>query len=168
MLFKGKLDSHEKIKEFLNTESILGGQKIEGVVIKPTNYDIFGRDKKVLLAKFVSEDFKEVHQATWKNEHSTSGPETIIEKLALTYKTKARFNKAVIHLKELNAISNELKDIPIIMTEIQNDVEKECKEDIKQILFNWAWPQLKRKLITNVPEWYKELLNGDNNDTKNN
>ncbi|HSG29027.1 MAG TPA: RNA ligase family protein, partial [Candidatus Krumholzibacterium sp.] len=43
----------EWLNETLETESVLGGQKIEGIVMK--NYRRFDQDGKVLMAKFVSE-----------------------------------------------------------------------------------------------------------------
>jgi hypothetical protein len=44
LLFTGKIESANDVLSFLERTSILGGQKIEGVVIK--NYSRFGRDKK--------------------------------------------------------------------------------------------------------------------------
>src|SRR6185295_11609143 len=63
-LFEGVINSPAQFLELMNNVSVLGGQKIEGVVCK--NYTKFGRDKKVLMAKHVSEAFKEVHQKEWK------------------------------------------------------------------------------------------------------
>ena len=46
----------EQIIAFLETPSILGGQKVEGVVIK--NYERFTKSKHIMIGKFVSEQFK--------------------------------------------------------------------------------------------------------------
>ena len=43
--------------EWLSRESILGGTKVEGVVIK--NYNVFTAEKKVAMAKLVRDDFRE-------------------------------------------------------------------------------------------------------------
>ncbi len=59
LLFYGRMDKIEALMQMLETDSILGGSKIEGVVIK--NYARFGRDKKALMGKYVSEKFKEKH-----------------------------------------------------------------------------------------------------------
>src|SRR3990167_5315669 len=87
------------IRSLVDTRvSILGGQKIEGIVVKPLNYDIYGVDKKVLMGKFVSEAFKEVHSTEWKKENPTVG--NILDQIAATYTTPARWAKAVQHLTE--------------------------------------------------------------------
>jgi hypothetical protein len=147
-----------QLRELLDRESVLGGQKIEGVVIKPFNYDIFGRDKKVLLGKFVSEEFKEVHNKTWDAQHKTPGPADIITLLAAQYGTAARWHKAIIHLKERGLIEGTPKDIGQLMKEIPEDVQRECEAEIAKALFDWAWPQLRRRLTGGVPDFYKELL----------
>lgn len=158
VLFTGIIEDVNHFRELLNTESVLGGQKIEGVVIKPQGYNLFGRDKKVLLGKFVSESFREVHSKTWNEEHKTHGSQDIIQILASSYCTTARWNKAVIHLKERGALLGEPKDIGELMKEVPLDVLKECEEQIKDDLFKWAWPQIRRKLTHGLPEWYKEEL----------
>ena len=45
LLFIGKVESAEQLKAFLETQSFLGGQKIEGVVVKPVDYNHFGYKK---------------------------------------------------------------------------------------------------------------------------
>ncbi len=73
VLFDGMVNSMDQIKEFLDRNSVLGGQKVEGVVIKPLDYDIYGIDKKVLMAKYVSEAFREVHTKSWKDANPSQG-----------------------------------------------------------------------------------------------
>ena len=55
-LHNGKLSSVDEVLHFMELESQLGGPKLEGVVIK--NYYQFGPDKKIIIAKYVSEAFK--------------------------------------------------------------------------------------------------------------
>ncbi len=86
-LREGMFTRAEDIRDLLETTSILGGQKIEGVVLKPLT-PIYGIDKKLLMAKFVSEAYKEVHSNSWKNENPTSGD--ILQKLGDKYGTPAR------------------------------------------------------------------------------
>lgn len=157
-LFRGIIDDPAKVREFLETESVLGGQKIEGVVIKPENYDLFGRDKKALMGKFVSEAFKEVHAGEWKRDHATKGPQEIIQLLATNYATPARWQKALIHLRESGEITNSPKDIEKLMASVAPDVLKECEAEIRDKVFEWVWPQLRRSLTKGLPEWYKEEL----------
>jgi hypothetical protein len=47
VMYDGVIDSPEFVKSFLDRESILGGQKIEGVVIK--NYNQFGIDSTIMI-----------------------------------------------------------------------------------------------------------------------
>lgn len=158
VLFEGMINDVQQFRSLLETESVLGGQKIEGVVIKPADYNLFGRDKKVLMGKFVSESFREVHSKTWEDEHKQKGSQDVLEILKATYGTTGRWGKALIHLKEQGKIVNELKDIGELMKEVPEDVLKECTDQIKDDLFKWAWPQLRRKLCHGLPEWYKEEL----------
>ena len=66
LLYQGMIESADELRELFETVSILGGQKIEGVVIKPEKYDLFGRDKKCVLGKYVSERYREVHAKHYK------------------------------------------------------------------------------------------------------
>jgi hypothetical protein len=157
-LFRGIVEDVNQFRALLETQSALGGQKIEGVVIKPIGYDQFGRDKKCLMGKFVSESFREVHAASWEAEHKTKSSADIIEILASKYGTAARWNKALIHLKEAGKIENDPRDIGQLMKEVPEDVEKECLQEIADDLMKWAWPQLRRRLTRGLPGYYKELL----------
>lgn len=157
-LFTGMVTDVTTLRTFLEKESVLGGQKIEGVVIKPLNYDLFGRDKKLLMGKFVSEEFKEVHAAEWKQEHGTKSNNEIIQLLAASYATPARWAKALIHLQEKGVIQGAMNDIPALMAEVPIDVLSDSEAEIKQQLWDWAWPQLRRSLTKRMPEWYKDLL----------
>jgi hypothetical protein len=158
ILFRGMLTDVTKLRELLERESFLGGQKVEGVVIKPLNYDLFGRDKKVLMGKFVSEAYKEVHSAEWKTLHATKGPGDVINIMAAQFATPARWEKAIIHLKEKGEIEDSNRDIGKLIAEVPADVLKECEGEIREQLFKWAWPQLRRKLTGGLPEWYKQRL----------
>ena len=158
VLHAGRVDDIEHFRKLLDTESVLGGQKIEGVVIKPANYDLFGRDKKVLMGKFVSEAFREVHSKTWDAEHKAKGPQDILALLAGKYGTAGRWNKAVIHLAERGLLESSPRDIGQLMKEIPEDVLKECTDEIKSDLMAWAWPILRRMVTRGVPEWYKDQL----------
>lgn len=154
ILFEGMIETPELFRKLLDTESILGGQKIEGVVIK--NYSRFGQDKKALFGKFVSEHFKEVHAREWKTTNPSTGD--VIQNLINEYKTPARWQKAVQHLTESGAIESSPKDIELLMREVPIDIEKECVDEIKEKLFEFAWPKIKRGVIFGLPEWYKERL----------
>lgn len=155
-LFEGMLTDINQFRQFLQTQSVLGGQLIEGVVVKPVGYQLFGRDKKCLLGKFVSEAFKESHKRAWKETDPKSGD--ILERLIDAYTSPARWQKAVQHLREAGQLEESPRDIPKLIKEIPQDIEKECREEIAEKLFAWAWPHIRRGVTKGFPEWWKEQL----------
>jgi long-subunit acyl-CoA synthetase (AMP-forming) len=153
MFYRGKLEKYDDVRKYLSSQSILGGA-LEGVVIK--NYALYGQDKKILMAKIVRDEFKEVHKTEWKKSNPTQSD--VLQMLIGRYKTDARFEKAYQHLNEKGEILRECKDIPKLMKEVQEDIKKECEDEIKQILFSHFWESIKRASIGGVPEWYKRKL----------
>jgi len=156
LLWSGPVETIEAFRDFLQIYSILGGQKIEGVVIKPIGYNLFGKDKKVLMGKFVSEAFKEIHAHEWKQ--GNPGSKDIIERLIDKYATPARWQKAVIHLREKGLITDAPQDIPVIMKEVVSDTLLDSVLEIQQELFDYAWPHVQRGLVRGLPIWYKDTL----------
>lgn len=154
LLYSGKIINEDQLKDFLDRGSILGNVKIEGIVIK--NYNRFTVDGKTMMGKFVSEQFKEKHNKEWKNKNPSG--KDFIERLGNMYKTEARWNKAIQHLKENDELENDPKDIGKLIKEIQEDVQAECKEEIKNKLWSYAWPSIQRIITLKFPEYYKELL----------
>ena len=157
LLHTGKVDNIEHFRTFLDRESVLGGQKIEGVVVKQKTVRLFGPDKKALIGKFVSEAFKEVHGASWKD--TSPGKNDILMFLGEKYRTPARWAKAAQRLAEAGTLSNSPKDIGALLNLVAPDIEKECTEEIKQSLWDWAWPHIRRMATRGLPErWKDELL----------
>jgi len=146
--------SYDDLKAWLDKDSVLGGTKIEGIVLK--NYTVFGRDKKVLMAKLVSENFKEVHDKSWKDRNP--GANDVVARVIEKYATHARWEKALQHLMEAGELQQAPQDIPNILKEVNRDVLSECEDEIKEILFNHAWKNISRGLTRGLPEWYKEKL----------
>jgi RNA ligase len=153
-VFQGKVENFEQFHTFLEKESILGKCKIEGLVIK--NYKKFGADKKILLGKFVSEAFKEQHEASWKA--ANPGKADIVEVLILAAKSPIRWQKAMQHLKERGELTSTPKDIGALMKETSLDALSELEPLIKEKLFQWAWPKVARAIVGGLPQWYKEEL----------
>ena len=154
VLFEGKIASWEELKPLLDTDSFLGGTKIEGIVIK--NYARFGVDKKTLMGKFVSEAFKEVHSREWKK----ANPQTkdIVSMFIDAFRTEARWQKAIQHLKEQGQDITVVQAIGPLLKEINQDVLKEEEDNIKDALFKWAWPRISRGMVAGVPQWFKEKI----------
>lgn len=154
LLFSGVLTEPSKILHLMNRTSVLGGQLIEGLVFK--NDKRFGRDGKVLRGKHVSEEFKEVQRKEWKKDNKAG--KDILQLIGEQYKTEARWNKAIQHLKERNELENSPKDIGILLKEVNRDIEEECAEEIKDKLYKWARKDILRMTIRGLPEWYKQKL----------
>lgn len=154
LVHEGMLDTLADFRSMIDRVSALGGQKVEGVVIK--NYRRFGPDKKVLMGKFVSEAFKEVHAAEWKAANPSKTD--IVDRLIDMLRTPARWNKAIQHMREAGTLDDSPRDIGLLMKEVQVDIEKECMDIISQKLAEWALPQVRRGVVRGLPEWYKEQL----------
>jgi len=154
VIFEGKITSLDFFKSLLKQTSILGGQQIEGVVVK--NAGRFGKDGKPLFGKFVSEAFREVHKGEWKKANPMSVD--IIDQLVARYRTPARWAKAVQHLRERGEITNTPQDIAKLLPEVLADIEAECKTEIMEMLFKWAWNKARRGFTGGAPEWYKAQL----------
>lgn len=157
LLYEGEVSQFsglEMLGKFLERESCLGGSLIEGVVIK--NYNKFGQDKKVLMGKYVSPKFVEVHQQGWKDRHPVG--RDVKDSIIVSFKSEARWAKAVQHLKESGAIKGEPQDIPLLLKEINEDVLRENESDIKDMLLKWAWKDVSRGITKGMAEWYKTKL----------
>lgn len=155
-LFEGRIDSVDKFRDFLDTTSVLGGQKIEGVVIKPKDYSLYGLDKKVLMGKYISEQFREAHSKNWKEDNPSV--KDIISKIGEIYTTTARWQKALIHLREKGLIADSVTDIGSIIKEVPEDIRKEHEDEMKEMLFAYAWPHIRRQVTRGLPDWYKESI----------
>lgn len=154
LMFEGWIKTPEQFKEYLERDSVLGGTKVEGVVAK--RYDLFGQDKKCLMAKYVCEGFKELNSKAFRIANPTRGD--VVEKMIGLYKTEARWQKAVQHLREAGTLQGAPQDIGALMKEVHADIEKECAADIAETLMKWALPQIKRAVVGGLPQWYKDRL----------
>lgn len=151
--YQGKIDNFNQLENLLKTDSILGRSTIEGIVIK--NYFRFGKDKKVLMGKWVRD---EVAEKIAGNKNFSNSSKHIIMRIGEKYKTEARWQKAIQHLKEQGLISNEPKDIGPLLKEINDDVLSEEFDTICKQLFKWAWGDISRIITRGFPEWYKGKL----------
>lgn len=154
LLYQGKVENYEFFRELLKTPSVLGCQLIEGVVIK--NYSRFGPDGRILMGKFVSEEFKEIHNGDWQERNP--GNRDVVQKLIEEYKTPARWNKSIFRLRDAGKLENSPRDIGPLIRSIQDDIKEECAAEIKEKLFVWAWDQIARSVSHGFPQYYKEQL----------
>ncbi len=143
----------EMLVAYMGRESSLGDCKVEGYVFKNYEQRLFGMP---LFAKYVSDEFKEVHNQEWKK--SNPAKRDVVVALTESLKTNARWEKAVQHLRENGKLTESPKDIGAIMKEVQDDVKLECYDMITQHLWSWAWPHIQRGIVSGMPEWYKDKI----------
>lgn len=142
------------LTDMLDRESCLGGCKVEGIVVK--NYHQFGADHKILVGKFVSAAFKEIHREASKKLKPQHGD--IVQQIAACYQTPARFNKVVQHLREAGQINGTPQDIGPLLKELHLDIAKECTDDIKDQLFKHFWKPVIREIAKTFPDFYKQQI----------
>jgi hypothetical protein len=154
VLHTGTIATPEFLKAMFNRLSVLGGQTIEGVVIK--NYARFGKDGHALMGKYVSEAFKEVHRKDWKERNPSS--KDVIEELILSLKSEARWNKAIQHLKESNQLEGSPRDIGNLIKHVQSDIIEEEYDYIVDTFWRLYKKRIMAGVISGLPQWYKEKL----------
>jgi hypothetical protein len=153
-LAAGEFHIMDELVKLLDTTSFLGGTKIEGFVVK--NYNLFTAEKKIAIGKYVSEAFKEVQGGEWKKNNPSSVD--IITALIQRYRTDARWEKAIQHLRDAGTLEGSPRDIGALIKEIPTDIQKECEDEIKQALWSYAWDKIRRGVVSGFPEWYKQRL----------
>lgn len=151
LMYSGMVDSAEQVKHFLERESFLGGQLVEGIVIK--NYARFGPDKHALMGKYVSEKFKEAHKKEW---HKAKGD--TVSQIISSLRTETRWEKAIYHLRDQGILLNAPQDIGNLLREVKADVLKEEAEWIKDKLFKEYVDDVLRGVTIGLPQWYKDRL----------
>lgn len=152
--FRGIIENPMDIPEMIKKTSYLGDVDMEGVVIK--NYNMFGEDKKILMAKYVCESFKEINNAAQRKVNPSKGD--IIQFIIASLRNEARWLKVIQHLKESGALDHSPKDIGLLMKELDKDIREECEDFIKEELYKWAFPTIIRGARSGFPEWYKQYL----------
>lgn len=141
-------------EELLSKESVLGGCRVEGFVIK--NYSVFTQEKKIAIAKYVSEAFKEKHLTEWKSANPTQTD--IVQTIISELRTDARWNKAIQHLRDDGKLTDSPQDIGPLIKEVQADIEREEEDYIKDRLFKHFRSQIIRATTNGLPEFYKAKL----------
>lgn len=154
LFYEGKITGMADLDTFLDQVSVLGGSKIEGVVVK--NYDQFTPEKKVAMGKFVSERFKEIHNADWKERNPST--KDIVTRIVDKYRSEARWEKAIQHLRDAGSLTESPKDIGALIKAVPEDILTECADEIMEALFTHIWPDIRRGVTRGLPEWYKRKL----------
>lgn len=154
VLHIGSVYRPEELLRLLESDSILGGQKVEGIVIK--NYSRFGKDGKAMFGKYVREDFKEKHSQEWKASNPSISD--IVDRIIASLRNENRWEKSVFHLRDRGELTNSPRDIGNLIKEVQRDIAAEEAEYISAKLAEWATPRILRAVTGGLPEWYKKRL----------
>jgi len=151
------ISNPEELLSYLKTESYLGKEKIEGVVVKNYEKEMFFNEQlyPIQAVKYVSEAFKERHSNNWSKENTGKGK---WDSYKGSFCTEARWHKAIQHLRDNGELTDSPKDIGPLMKEIHNDITEEEKENIQAFLWKEFKGDLLRTATRGMPEWYKEYL----------
>jgi hypothetical protein len=151
-----ELGSLENLRDYIEQESALGKAHIEGVVVKNyrTPIEFSGQVYPFAALKYVSEAFKEKHRDNpdWKPQRDR------LDELFESYRTEARWLKAVQHLRDAGRLAGEPKDIGALMKELAQDLHAEEADNFKQELFDLNKKNWTARATRGFPEFYKELL----------
>lgn len=156
ILYEG-LITPEKLEEILSIKKSFLGGEIEGVVIK-SRYRMLGQREPFMQAKLVCESFREVKHKKAYRIKSDNKVEEGIEELFQSYRTEARWDKAIQHLRESGTLSGSSRDIGILIKEIHKDILEEEGETIKELV----WQLFKKRFLSTVidgfPAYYQKML----------
>lgn len=157
LLFQGKINTIDDLKSNINRISVLGKEKIEGLVVKNYNEQLLigGQVIPILMGKYVSEDFKEIHRKEWKSENTARGKFDVYKS---QFCNTSRWFKAIHYLRDSGVLQYSPKDIGALLKHIQNDIAEEEKENIKEWLFKEFSPEILKAAVKGFAQWYKEYL----------
>ena len=157
-----KINNPEDLNEYLETESVLGGTKVEGIVIRnsyksypPLLVSTMAFTNYPLVGKLVRDDFKERLQKEWSTKKQR---ETPLAKVSTEFFTDARFNKAINHLNDAGKITYEMNNLKDIIPEFYSDLIDEERQEIMELALDDFWRQLKRKSDNFVVKEWKRYL----------
>ena len=158
VLFEGTQSIGINPADYLDRESVLGGQKIEGIVIK--NYTQVHPESEhgaPMTAKIVADQFKEKQQ-----QHQPRNPKApqgeAVQGIINALRTESRWLKAIQHLREAGQLQKDAKDIGPLVREIQRDVLEEEADWIKQQLFEAHTTEISKGVVQGFAQYYKHLL----------
>jgi hypothetical protein len=156
LLYYGR-SSPDHTLSLLDTDSFLGNNKIEGVVVKRyEGWMYLGRLWfPVMAGKFVSEQFKESHKEKWNYDNTARGG---VEQLKDAFATEARWRKAIQHLRDDGQFSGTVQDIGPVIKEIKRDLIEEEEESIKSALWALYRDDFTRRATSGLPEWFKREI----------
>ena len=153
---ENSLEGIKSLSRFLDTDSYLGGTKIEGIVVKNYNqYIQIGTHVWPIFTKYVNPAFRE------KNDGSHKADRPDLEAFLRSFATEARWNKAIQHLNEQDKLVHGVQDIGPLIQEIHKDIPEEESETIKHYLYRHFIKAILSRATNGFPEWYKAKIIND-------
>lgn len=155
-LYRGPMLSIEELSGLVKHSSppLLGGAMREGVVVKC--YSMLDSRDKVLMAKLVTDEFREVHRKEWSS--SNPNPKEIRDVLGDKYRSEARWRKAVQRMKESGEFTGDMKITGKLLNDVVADIIDEEGDAIKDELFKWALKDMRRHWVRGLPEWLRDVF----------
>jgi hypothetical protein len=153
---KRQLPEIEYLDSIVNMESVLGGEKMEGVVIK--NYDmniVINGKLRFFSLKYVREKFRELNKIEHLDENKKVSPEDIVSRLI---NKEAVWSKAIQRIQEDGIITYEMRDIQSLIEAVKDDIEKEYKETIKEEMYRVYKKDIEKAVVRGLAEYYKKYL----------
>lgn len=144
--------------------SILGGRP-EGVVLKHPKFVAKGKTVATKL-KLVTSEFKEAHGMKQNRERAT--PDTAIEEVGKAFSLPARYHKALQHLRDTGKLKGTMEDVVKIKTELDEDLEREHREEIMMYLYAELAQHVKRAARTGFDDWYRTQITPTSEESKTN
>jgi hypothetical protein len=142
------------------------GNKMEGLVLKHPRFINVHKGGKITASKFkfVTEEFQESHKPNPGKSAQNA------EEIGQMYNTGPRFAKAVQHLKETGMWKENLPgarpgsepimaNYPLLLKELDSDLEQECREEILKVLEKLFMPRIKEAARRDLKEWMLSLSN---------
>ncbi|MDP8213385.1 MAG: RNA ligase family protein [Candidatus Zapsychrus exili] len=154
LIYKGDNITIAKLDELIDRKSILGDVDIEGLVIK--KYD--GANSPI-SAKYVSESFRE--RKIIKLPIAETRKEAIDEFIK-TFRSEARWEKAVQHLRDDSRLENSQKDIGKLAKEINIDLLEEEESTIKEFFYKMYKKDFTKYALLGFADWYLNRLSYEN------
>jgi hypothetical protein len=140
------------LNTFFELDSILGGCKIEGVVFK--NYTQVNRNNDIACCKAVRPEFQEI----MKQRSKSINKDAKLEDFLNSFKTEARWDKAIQHLRDKGLLADTPKDIGMVIAETLRDLEEEYGVMIKDFLYKHFMRKINQRTIKGLPEYYIKKL----------
>lgn len=157
ILHTGKA-SVDLLDRLLETESYLGGCKVEGVVVYNYSRTYTNIPQWIgfpLMGKYVRPEFTELNNENWSKIKKP-----VVERVIEKYITPQRFEKVIAHLKEQGLIEGHMRDMKYIYDEFFADLYNEEECTLMFEIYNAVMSQVEHRAKKILTKWYTDRLKG--------